>query len=756
MRDARLRRESALVALAAVALALGGLGAGPLLAQSPAAGTAPAAPVAAHPWMNTALGAEARADLLLAAMTADEKFALLHAPFAWPYKGASVPQGAIGSAGYLRGNARLGIPALQETDAGLGVTNPFGFRMGQRVELGATAMPSGLALAATFDPHLAEEGGAMIGREAWEKGYNVLLAGGTNLARDPRNGRNFEYLGEDPLLAGTMAGAQIRGVQSQHVVSTVKHFSINDQETNRNWANSVIEEGAHRESDLLAFEIAIEQGHPAAVMCGYNLVNGHYACSNDHLLNTVLKKDWQFPGWVMSDWATTHGWEDALHGLDQQQAEQADEKVWFDEPLKAAVAQGKVPMARIDDMARRILRGMFAVGLFDHPPVPRESDYEADAAVARRVAQNGIVLLKNEEGLLPLASSAKRILVVGGHAEAGVLSGGGSSQVIAPGGHLAYVHLGGEGQGSAWRGMLFHKSSPLTAIRERAPQAEVTFNDGRYPGQVARLAAQADVVIVFATQWMTESEDVPDITLPSGQDAMIASAATANPHTVVVLETGGAVEMPWLKSVPAVLSAWYSGAMGGEAIADVLFGKVNPSGRLPVTFPTSIDQYPRVETPGRDVPEKTRFDVPYTEGAAVGYRRFAALGETPLFPFGHGLSYTRFAYEDLKAVGGRNLTVHFTVRNTGAVAGQDVPQLYLTKAGGHAVFRLAGFEKLQLAPGESRSVTMTVDPRLLADFDVGANAWRIAGGDYAVTLGRSAQDPVLSQHARIRAQWLKP
>jgi beta-glucosidase len=752
----RFGRVAVVAALGALAMAMPALAG----AEDAATTTRAAAPVPAtapaRTWMKPGLEPAARAELLLRAMTLDEKFAMLHAPFAWPYKGAPVPEGAIGSAGYLAGNARLGIPALQETDASLGITNPFGFRMGQRLEIGSTALPSGLALAATFEPALAERGGAMIAGEARDKGYNVLLAGGINLARDPRNGRNFEYLGEDPLLAGVMGGAQIRGVQNRHIVSTVKHFSLNGQETNRFWANSVIEEGAHRESDLLAFEIAIEQGKPVSVMCGYNLVNGHDACSNDHLLNTVLKRDWKYTGWVMSDWATTHGWQDALNGLDQQQAEQEDAQVWFGPPLRQALTEGKVPQARIDDMVRRILRGMFAAGLFDDPPVKRATDYEANAQVSLAVAQDGIVLLKNEGGVLPLAASAKRILVVGGHAEAGVLSGGGSSQVIAPGGNRAYVHLGGEGQNSSYRGMLFHQSAPLAAIRERAPQAEVTFTDGRYPTEAARLAKAADVVVVFATQWMTEGEDVPDISLPSGQDALIAEVSAVNPRTVVVLETGGPVAMPWLSSVPAVLSAWYSGVKGGEAIGDVLFGKVNPSGRLPVTFPASIDQYPRVATPGRDLPKKVQFDVPYTEGADVGYRRFVPQGLKPLFAFGHGLSYTRFAYDDLKLVGGRTITASFTVRNTGAVAGKDVPQLYLSDQAGKVVCRLLGFKKVSLAPGESRRVTLTADPRLLADFDVARNAWKVAGGNYGVAVGRSAGDYVLASRIPVTGRSMIP
>jgi beta-glucosidase len=502
----------------------------------------------AKPWMNTKLSPDERARLLDAELTLDERIGLVHGPMAMPYKIKTIPKGAIGSAGYIAGVERLGIPALQESDASLGVTNPLGMRPGD----GATALPSGLALAATFNAKLAYEGGALVGREARAKGFNVQLAGGVNLARDPRNGRNFEYLGEDPLLAGALAGESIKGIEAQHVVSTVKHFALNGQETNRHWANSVIEEGAHRESDLLAFQIAIEKGQPGSVMCAYNLVNGDYSCGNDHLLNGVLKGDWAYKGWVMSDWGAVHAMDYAVKGLDQQSGEQLDDQVWFGAPLKAAVEKGEVPAARLSDMTRRILRSMFAAGLFDVPAAKSEIDYTANAEIARRVAQEGIVLLKNREGLLPLAKSAKTIAVIGGHADAGVLSGGGSSQVVPPGGAKVSIPLGGEGMMAAFRNQILHPSAPLTAIRAEAPGAKVSFNDGRYLASAVAAAKAADVVIVFGNQWMGEGEDAPDLSLPEGQDALIAAVTAANPNSIVVLQTGGPVTMPWLDQAGAV------------------------------------------------------------------------------------------------------------------------------------------------------------------------------------------------------------
>ncbi|MFT4254786.1 MAG: glycoside hydrolase family 3 protein, partial [Caulobacter sp.] len=499
-----------------------------IAALSLAAGAAQAqAP--AQPWMNAKLSPDERAALLEKELTLDERIGLVHGPMSMPIFGIKKPEGAIGSAGYIPGIPRLGVPALQESDASLGVTNPLGVRPGD----GATALASGLSLAATFNPKLAYDGGAVVGREARAKGFNVQLAGGVNLARDPRNGRNFEYLGEDPWLAANLAAAQIKGIQDQGIVSTIKHFSLNGQETSRHFANSVIDEAAHRESDLLAFQIAIEKGQPGSVMCAYNLVNGDYSCGNPHLLNDVLKGDWGYKGWVMSDWGAVHATDYIVKGLDQQSGEQLDAKIWFGEPLKAAVEKGEIPAARLSDASRRILRSMFAAGLFDKPVTPGGAiDYDANAEIARAAATEGVVLLKNREGLLPLAASAKTIAVIGGHADAGVLSGGGSSQVVPPGGAKRVVPLGGEGMMGAFRSQYFNGSSPLAAIRKAAPDAKVTFDDGRYIASAVAAAKAADIVVVFGNQWMGEGEDAYDLALPNGQDDLIAAVVAANPNAV--------------------------------------------------------------------------------------------------------------------------------------------------------------------------------------------------------------------------------
>ncbi|EPR15052.1 beta-glucosidase [Sphingobium indicum IP26] len=722
---------------------------------------------------NRALPAEARAQALVAAMTREEKLAIIHGYFP-PLAKPAEPIAMIPSAGHIPGIPRLGIPTLRESDASLGVANQVEQRKGDT----ATALPASLATAATFNPALAYAGGAMIGAEARAKSFNILLAGGVNLTRDPWNGRNFEYLGEDPLLAGVMAGEHIRGVQSNHIVSTIKHFALNSQETGRTVLDARIGKAALRESDLLAFQIATEIGDPASVMCAYNKVNGDYACENDWLLNSVLKQDWGYKGWVMSDWGAVHSTEKAaLAGLDQESGQELDDAIYFGQPFADALAAGRIPAGRLDDMVRRILYGVIASGLMDDPvpESPRQIDYATHADIAQRAAEEGIVLLKNEGDLLPLAKSARRIVLIGGHADVGVLSGGGSSQVRSVGGAPVEIPLT-KGAAASFARMTWHASSPLNAIRALAPQAEVSYVDGSDPRAAAEAARRADLAIVFGWQWQTEAQDPETMRLPGNQDALIDAVATANRRTIVVLETGGPVEMPWIARVPALVQAWYPGQRGGEAIANILFGDVAPSGRLPITFPVRADQAPRPEPAGlaelhaaearRDAGDKTNygmtggvapFAVDYPEGAEVGYRWYAMKGMKPLFPFGHGLTYTRFAYANLQVQDGAALTVSFDVTNAGSRAGADVPQLYVQARGsaGIAAWRLAGFDKLSLSPGETRRVTMTVDPRLIARFEE-VKGWRLDGGDYALAVGHHAGDATLKGVAKLDAMSLKP
>ncbi|MGV7206681.1 glycoside hydrolase family 3 C-terminal domain-containing protein [Oxalobacteraceae bacterium A2-2] len=704
------------------------------------------AAAADRPWLDSAVSPEQRAATLVGAMTLDEKIQTVFGYFSTdfePKKFKAPEAGRKDSAGYIPGIERLGLPSQWQTDAGVGVAT----QAASKSPYERTSLPSGLATTATWNPKLAYAGGAMIGAEARSTGFNVMLAGGVNLMREPRNGRNFEYGGEDPLLAGVMVGEQIRGIQSNHVVSTLKHFAFNDQETNRNTINVRIADAAGRMSDLLALQIALERGNPGSVMCSYNRVNGPYACESDYLLNQVLKGDWGFKGFVMSDWGATHSTiPAALSGLDQQSGHPFDKSPYFNEALKEAVVNGHVPQSRLDDMVKRIAWAMFANGVVEHPVKAPDSpsagiDFAAHAKVTQADAEEAIVLLKNRGGLLPLGAGVKTIAIIGGHADVGVLSGGGSAQVYPLGG-MAVPNEGPKGFPGP---MVYHRSSPLQELGKLS-KAKLTYNNGKDAAAAAKLAAASDVVIVFGTQWTGESLDQPDLNLPGAQDALIAAVAKANKNTVVVLETGGPVVMPWLDQVGAVLEAWYPGTSGGGAIARVLSGEVNPSGRLPATFPSSVAQLPRPVIDGdahtKDEAVKEKATTDYNiEGAAVGYKWFDLKGHKPLFPFGYGLSYTSFAYEGLAArAAGNGMEVSFSVKNTGKRAGKNVAQVYVAPAAGgwEAPKRLAGWDKLDLQPGASGKATVRIDPRLLGVYDSAAKRWNIAAGDYIVTLADSA------------------
>ncbi|HYP78170.1 MAG TPA: beta-glucosidase [Polyangiaceae bacterium] len=694
----------------------------------------PAAPSMA--WLDKQLSPDQRAELLLNAMTQEEKLSVITGYFGVQaeWNDYRFKEARRQSAGFVPGVPRLGFTPQWQTDAGSGVAT----QREAPPDLERTALPSGILTASTWNPPLAEKGGAMIGSEARASGFNVMLAGGVNLLREPGNGRNFEYGGEDPLLAGTMVGAVVRGIQSNHIVATVKHFALNDQETGREQINVLIDEPAARISDLLAFQIAIEHGDPGSIMCSYNLVNGVYACQNDFLLNQVLKQDWGFKGYVMTDWGAQHDTVlNANHGLDQETGVLKTGKyVWLDK-LAAAIRENKVPQSRLDDMVRRVVRTLIAKGAVDDPVKPAAIDFAAHARVTQADAEEGIVLLKNQ-GVLPLTAKDQRIAVIGGHADVGVLSGGGSAQVYAPGG-IAVPGLGSKD----WPGpMVYMRSSPLDALRSELPKATITWQSGSDLKAAAGAAQKADIAIVFVTQWTTESLDFP-ITLPDEQDQLIAAVARANKRTVVVLETGGPVLMPWLEQTAGVVEAWYPGSQGGPAIARVLSGAVNPSGHLPATFPRTLEQLPRPKTTAPTGPEGTHFDVRYDEGAAVGYRWFAKKGFEPAFAFGHGLSYTTFAQSKLAArVEQGELKVSFTISNTGKRVGKSVAQVYVSPAAGgwESPKRLGAFAKVELAPGASEALEVTVDPRLLANYEPQRKAFRIAPGAYRITLANSARD----------------
>jgi beta-glucosidase len=556
-----------------------------------------------------------------------------------------------------------------------------------------------------------------------------------------------------------LAGETIRAIQDQHVMSTVKHYALNAQETQQSAIAVDIAEAAARESDLLAFEFAIERGNPGAVMCAYNHFNGPYSCGSDFLLNRVLKQDWGYPGFVMSDWGANHATADALAGLDRESGEEFDAQIFFGTPLMALDGRDPAYTARITDMNRRILRSMIANHLFDDSPKIAAPDIARGEAAARAQAAAGTVLLKNN-GILPLLKNAKKIAVIGGYANVGVMSGGGSSQVAPQSGPALSIPT--TIAGDDWQAVILHPGSPVKAIMARVPNARVTFDTGAYPAFAAARARDADVVIVFATQWTTEGLDVPDLSLPNAQDELIAMVAAANPRTIVVLETGGPVLMPWLDKTAAVLEAWYPGIKGAEAIADILFGDVNPSGRLPITFPAALEQTPRPKLDGlfdfNPVRTRANYDI---EGSDVGYRWYDRKGLTPLFPFGFGLSYTSFRYDDLKLRSEGN-TVHasFTVTNTGNRQGRDTPQLYVTARGTgkdqRRGQRLIGWSNVDLSPGASIRVNLDADPRLLSDWSQLRHRWQMPPGRYDVTVNSSAATAVLSGSTGLEARSLPP
>ena len=713
---------------------------------------------AAQPSAEKMAAAQHKAQQVEVQMTDDERFALLRSLMVnvlaedfSQKRDARIPPHVPQIAGWVQGVPRLGVPDLLLTDAGLGITNPSGGRPGDQ----ATAFPSALAMAATFNPKLAYESGVILGKEAKARGFNVVLGGGINLARDPRHGRNFEYLGEDPLLAAVLAAESVKGTQDQQVVNILKHVSLNSQEINK-WAlDARIDPAAHRESEMLAFQIGIERSSPGSLMCAYNKVNGDYACGSDALLNRDVKLAMGYKGFIMSDWRAVYGWDYALKGLDQQSGAQLDDKEWFGEPLRAAYARGDLPKERLSDMVRRILFAIYQVDADQWHGPQAQPDMQAHLDSVVEVARQGTVLLKNEGNLLPLRSDVRRIAVIGGFSHLGMLSGGGGSSRTEPVGGLALdMPLGGTNMFAPLRRLTLAGPSPVSELGKHFPQAEILTDAGESPADAALQARNADVAIVFAWKYESENHDHADLSLPWGQAAVIDAVTRANPNTIVVLQTGNAVDLqPWGDRAKAIVQSWYSGSAGGRAIAEILAGKVNPSGRLPITFYRSLEQTPHPKLPGLGTPMHTPTTIDYHEGAEVGYRWMAKTGAQPAYAFGHGLSYTRFAYGDLQLQHeGARVQASFTVQNTGPRAGADVPQLYLTSAAGQQRMRLLGFERVELQPGESRRVQFDIDPRLLARFDSQAGQWRITPGVHRIALGHSAANLVLQQPLSLSGQ----
>lgn len=696
---------------------------------------------------------DARAARLVQQMTLDEKIQIVsglvgipvgddgtvQGELPIPFPPELVPgPGAVGSDGYVPGIDRLGIPALQLVGAGVGVTDQV-----RRPGGAATVFPSPMGQTATWDPELSYAFGAALAREIRAQGCNVALAGAANLALEPRSGRVFEYHGEDPVLAGTMVAAELRGTQDEGVVATIKHFAANFQETGRHVLSAQADERSLRQGELLAFEIGITTSGVGAVMASYNRINGTYASEHSTLLTEILKQDWDFEGWVMSDWGGTHSTAAAaVAGLDQEFP--LNKERHFGPRLKRAVEDGEVSVERLDDMCHRILRSLIDVGLIDSSP-KSPPDTTDSIEIAGRIADASIVLLRNEGALLPLdADVLASIAVIGGHADVAVLSGGGSSAINPIGGDPvtdpnASFELFGR--------QVWVPSSPLDAIAVAAPGATTTFSTGDDVVAAAEAARTADVAIVFATQWTSEGSDVEDLALPHEQNELITAVVEANPRTIVVLETGGAILMPWADQVPAVLEAWYPGHGGGPAVARVLFGVASPSAKLPISFPRSVDDLPHPQLTGPsafdDEGTPMPFDVTYDAGLAIGYKWFDTRGIEPAFCFGHGLSYTNFEYSDLVvSLDNSAVAVSFTLANTGGRVGSEIAQVYvsLPVGLGEPPWRLVAWAKRDLQPGRTERIALDVPLRRLSIWDVDASRWRVPDGEFFVRVGASSRD----------------
>jgi beta-glucosidase len=633
----------------------------------------------------------------------------------------------------------------------------YGLRSSGKNGRYSTALPCNLASAASWDLDAAYEYGALIGRELRAQGFNMSLGGGVDLTREPRNGRNFEYLGEDPILAGKLVGQLIKGTQDQHVMGDIKHYALNDQESGRNAVNVNIDKRSMRETDLLAFEIGIRDGNPAAVMCSYNRVNGDYGCENKYLLTDVLKDEWKFPGFVLSDWGAAHSIAKAsTAGMDHEQPNE----YFYGDALKKAVESGQVPINQVDDHARRIVSSMFATGVIDDPPQKSVVDVMGGFAIAQHIAEESMVLLKNDHQQLPLdAARVKTIAVIGSHSDIAMLSGGGSAQVDPPGGNA--IMPAGKRE-TVWGQPDWFPTSPMKAIQAKAPGVKVEYDAGSNSASAAALAKKSDVAIVFASRWESEGQDSASLALPGNQNDLITQVAAANPHTVVVLETGNPVTMPWVGDVSAILEAWFAGSSGDRALANILFGDVNPSGKLPITFPKSEVDLPHVTIvqppPGTEPPSGPdhwkrvleglpAFQTTYDEGLKIGYKWYDAEKKPVLFPFGFGLSYTSYSYSDLKVIPGDRLRVSFTVKNTGERAGTEIAQVYAQLPAGseEPPKRLVAWSRVPLNPHESKDITVEVESLFLSVFDSDRNSWKRVPGDYVFRVGGSSDDLPLTR-----------
>ncbi|HEX3986446.1 MAG TPA: glycoside hydrolase family 3 C-terminal domain-containing protein [Acidobacteriaceae bacterium] len=651
----------------------------------------------------------ARARAKVAKMTLDEKIMELH--------GIHTPEHYR----YVPGIPRLDIPAFPMTNgpagAGPGGANP---------QLRATALPAPIAVAASWDPSVARRYGVIAGEETRDLASDLLEGPDMNIIRVPQNGRTFESYSEDPYLDGRIAVSMIQGIQSTGVMANAKHYVANNQETDRFRIDEIVDERALREIYLPAFKDAVEEGGVAAIMCAYPRINGTFNCENKPLLTGVLDGEWKFKGFVLSDWGATHSTvPSALNGLDLEMPT----GIYLGDALKTAVQQGQVPIAAVNEMLVRRFATMIRYGLFNAKPKQlRPIPALAHGKAARELAEQGMVLLKNDNHILPIDTDHLRSIALIGPDALGAKTGGGGSSHVIP----------------------LYSIDPVDGIEAHMPlQKRVALLDGSDLQAAVAAAQHADLVIVMVGDQETEGRDHP-IELPAEQNAMIAAVAAANPRTIVVLKSGSALLMPWIDSVAAVLEAWYPGEEDGNAVADVLFGDVNPSGKLPLTFPRSVDQ--TLARNPASYPGNGQ-QVHYDEGLQVGYRGYQAQHVEPLFPFGFGLSYTTFSMADLKVAPGKTHAAQVTLRvtNTGQRAGAEVAQVYIAfppiAEGNEPPLQLAAFSKVMLAPGQSKKVTLTLEPRSFSYWSVAHHAWQVQPGQYTIETGSSSAD--LPLHATI-------
>ncbi|WP_158862069.1 glycoside hydrolase family 3 protein [Leifsonia sp. AG29] len=739
----RRRLGGAFALSTVVALALAGLSTVP--AQAAAADRGGSIP-ADCPWMNTHQPPTQRANELLAASTLDQKIRWLDE------QAANNPTQTVFPGGFFGGGATY--PAQVPCTPKVVYTDGPDYVRGSA---GVTVFPSQIALGASFDSTLAYDKGKAEADEAFRSGKNVVLGPGVSSSRTPLAGRTPEYLGEDSLLSGTLAGATINGIQTgnptEPVGAEIKHFIANEQELDRTTSSSNLDERTLREVYNQPFAIAIDKGNPSSAMCSFNQVNGVYACENP-ILNNVLKDSDQLSGYVVSDFGAVHSTVESLKaGLDQ---ELNAPNYYAPAKIHAAIDNGSITVDLVNQAAFRVVKSYIEHGLFDHPlpttPSTSASNDE-NKAVSERIAEEGSVLLKNDGSVLPLGKSTTSIAVIG-PTVSNTPTNGVSAKTVC-----------NEGRGGACPNPV----APLDAITSRAAQAgaTVTFNNGADLTAAAAAAASAKVAVVFGYAMQGEFSDRTTLALDNNGDALISAVAAANPNTVVVLETGSATTMPWLNQVKSVIEAWYPGDQQGTALAKLIYGDVNFTGKLPMTFPKSLAdtptstpaQYPGTFADGsttRAAGDKSIRQVSYSEGLAVGYKWYQAKGIQPLFPFGYGLSYTSFAYSDLAVTpsvdvhSAKKLTVSFTITNTGTTAGQATPQVYLTLPGstGEPGKRLVAFDKVSLNPGQTTRVTETIRrtdvSQPLSYWSVDSHSWATDAGVYGVHVGNDSTTASLS------------